>query len=266
LAASPYGEAVILKDFNRLNNMSEIQDNPTMSLRAQSSDDGLIRIDIIARKVPENLFGASFHLVSKDTVFQLERYERGNVFAVEPLLLVREKETEDYRIIVGTSLKRDDILQAKDGVLLSLFVKPLAKGSYSVSFENALLSTFNNGRQDMTNVEWNNQEFFVDIASFEDGKGENSTYIIDEHETGNDNNQELILGTEYSKNGSLQESINTEGKAMLLQNPDVLFEIYMFLTLSFFILSGFFILWFLASRNLLKPLLKRVLFWRDGNE
>jgi len=112
----------------------------------------VVRVDVKALDVPANFFGISFHLGIGGLGWKLQSYELGDVFKGEnPFFLAFAKEHE---IIAGMVLKRGDIVDVHDGVLMSFLVRPTSGGRMDFSFSNEVLSVFRHGRVDLSNVEW----------------------------------------------------------------------------------------------------------------
>jgi hypothetical protein len=231
---------------------------PIIWLNAIPASSGEIQIDVHAQNVPLNLFGASFHLEGKGVGFDLFDYKAGNVFAVDPLMLVKQKDVNGHCIVVGTSLKREDLLQAKDGVLMSLVIRPDEQGKLNFVFDNAVLSKFENGRQDILDVEWRGQEIVINnvipVPQSSSNEPEPETMVDDDV---------LVIEDESETQKSMTQQ---DGQAMLFNARNELLDVYVFLFFAFIILLIGFIVWLLATKGLMKPIMDKICFWNRDDD
>ena len=132
---------------------------PTVSFDAVKVGDNLVRVDVILKNAPENLFGAAFHLKAGGVVWYLKSYEKGDLFATEglaPLMLAEEKTVTggDKEIVFGVSLRRTDVINIRDGTLASFYLQTEGEGSLKLDFTDAHLSIIGLVRTDVENAKW----------------------------------------------------------------------------------------------------------------
>lgn len=141
--------------------------DPTVSLHAYPFGAEIVKVDVQIKDVPADLFGAAFHLVLEgvdDAGWSLHKYELGNVFALpegEIMALVSTRNKPKNELVAGISLKRDAVIEAKDGTLLSFYVRVEHANSIALRFEDAVLSVLEEQRVDLPNVTW--QEARIDL-------------------------------------------------------------------------------------------------------
>lgn len=193
------------------------------------SDDGLIKINVKAENVPEDLFGVSFYLRIDGGEWDLKGFESGNVFeGVEPMVLVREK---DGYIVAGISLRLNDAARLNDGVLLSFFVEPKSNGDYVMSFEKGVASVFEGGRQDLENVAWEGREFGVSGILADE-----NAVLLSEEDDLDAKGEVLSVGLTEAKADLLASSTSAEaGDAALI-------NVYVFLAVALLVMvAGYFV-------------------------
>lgn len=108
-------------------------------------------------ELEEPFFGLAFHLHFDPELYEFDHYTLGSYFKSEdkPIVLVSEYKDEP-KIIAGVSLKRGELMHKREGTFLNLyFEKKQGKTDpLSFRFEDGLYSTFENGRKDVTNIEF----------------------------------------------------------------------------------------------------------------
>ncbi len=194
------------------------------------SDDGLIKINVRAENVPNNLFGVSFYLRIEGGEWKLKGFESGNVFeGADPMVLVKEKDG-DF-VVAGMSLRLMDEVRTTDGLILSFFIEPEVNGDFNMVFENGVASVFDGGRKDLDNVVWEGGEFGV------------TGILVDE-------NVVLLSGEEGTdEDGEVLSAGLTEVRADLLNSPvsagageSALTDVYVFLAAALLIMiAGYFV-------------------------
>lgn len=143
--------------------------NPTVSLHAYPFGAGMVKVDVQVHDVPTDLFGAAFHLVLDGVdvgEWSLYKYEIGNVFEAadgEVMTLVSQRNEPKNELVAGVSLKRDKVIEAKEGTLISFYIKVEDASKVSLSFENAVLSVLKEQRVNLENVVW--QEAAIDLKA-----------------------------------------------------------------------------------------------------
>lgn len=115
-------------------------------------ESGVVALNVHISDVPENLFGAAFHVVTSGVEWELLSYQQGSVFDTpDPFLLVTEKEGA---LITGISLRRAESATIHDGKLITFFIQPSEEGDIFFDFDYPVLSMYNNGRKDVEDVQW----------------------------------------------------------------------------------------------------------------
>lgn len=122
----------------------------------------MVRIDVNILNAPEDLFGAAFHLKAGGAEWSLKKFETGNVFVspgagtagFEPLILAEERigKNGEREIVFGVSLKRTDEVKARDGTLVSFYLRTEGEGSLEFDFTDARLSVLDESRRDIENA------------------------------------------------------------------------------------------------------------------
>lgn len=203
-----------------------INANPTFSVGSEVAQNGLFKITVNAQYVPANLFGVSFHLKVSGDSWSYKTVETGDVFAADPMVLAQQ--SGDV-LVVGVSLRRGDVLQARDGELVSFYVGGQSEIG-QISFENSVASVFENGRKDLENVIWL-------------GSGENVLAEVDKAEGvigGDDVVKEFVGEPSFrlqGESGSVDVASRFEdGQVSTLQMDNTLVDIYLFLGFTFLLM------------------------------
>lgn len=128
-------------------------------------DGGNVRFDLMGKNLPENFLGMASDLKFADGGgdIKYEKMEWGNAFtgfAPEnlPVKMVKndwEAGKNEGTIIFGISLKADNLKNLHDGVIGSFYFS--GKGNADLQFtgfQHEILSTYENGRVDLTDVKW----------------------------------------------------------------------------------------------------------------
>lgn len=136
------------------------QESITVSLRTYLIGDEMVKVEVQLDNVPMDLFGAAFHLILDGIAseeWELYKYEIGNVFGEagdNMMVLVSPKREPKNELVVGVSLKRDAIMEAQDGTLISFYLMMEKTDKLSMRFEQAVLSVLKEQRTDLENVIW----------------------------------------------------------------------------------------------------------------
>lgn len=126
----------------------------------QPMENGLVAVDVNLSGAPMNLFGAAFHVNISGVDWKLSGYHMGTVFGgSEPFLLVSEK---DGVLITGISLRRAEPATIRDGKLITFYIHPLKESKISFGFDYPVLSTYQDERKDVEDVEWIGATVFED--------------------------------------------------------------------------------------------------------
>ena len=207
--------------------------NAKVRVDSVQMDFGQVRIDVILEDIPVDLFGVSFHFVMDGVDVTLENYVLGEVFGGEdPIVLVKEKNEDENKIIFGVSLKRDENISAQSGKLVSFYIQPKRNGGLRVNFENEVMSIIDNGRVDLEGVEWNGSSIMIEGVENAVGEGEVVEKIILE-EAAWDEFEELASESELSV-------------SVLTRNEEApLLDLYgfLFITLFVFVFGYLVFLW-----------------------
>jgi hypothetical protein len=132
-------------------------ENPIISLgfnEIAALEQNALQINVLAENLPEDLFGAAFHLSLNDGNFELTDYILGDVFGgkgIQPVMLAAKLDNE---IVFGVTLKKGDQAEIRDGVLAVFNIIPQKKEEITAEFKDAVLSTFNGQRENIENVQW----------------------------------------------------------------------------------------------------------------
>jgi hypothetical protein len=136
----------------------------TAILDAVKVAENQVRVDVVLKNVPEDLFGAAFHLKAEGVGWVLKRFEAGDVFSAagfEPMILAEEKSggKGDKEIIFGISLKRTDAVTVRDGVLARFYLQTEGDGTLKMEFSDTRLSILDSSGRDIGNADWESGSF-----------------------------------------------------------------------------------------------------------
>ncbi len=206
---------------------------------ADFQNDGLIKVDVVGKNLPENLFGVSFHLIIDGPEWQLRGHEPGKVFVdTDPLMMVQEKHAQTDEIVFGMTMKRGDEYAVNDGLLTTFFIVPKDEGLFEMSFENSFVVAFDNTRIDLNDVEWSGTEIELDINSTTEA-------VLDVADV----DKKPVIDSNYGS------SVMNDAKAGVLsgiKNEQYsIWDVYLVLIVSFFVLTfGYLVyLWFSGRRD-----------------
>jgi hypothetical protein len=125
--------------------------------------EGNSKIEIIGENLPSNFLGMATDLkvltLGDGAVenFSLEKAELGDAFKAQPEqfqpIFLYKSDQNVGKIVVGLSMKANTLAEVKDGVLASFYLK----GDLNLAFEKPILSIYDQGRQDLQDVNWSNQ-------------------------------------------------------------------------------------------------------------
>lgn len=144
---------------------------PSFSFQLQALDQqGHIRVDVLARNLPQKFLGTAFDLHMDTQGWKYEKYELGPLFT-EPhnvLSLATQKNNPD-RVIFGVTLKQGKSIQVLEGKIASFYITlPVSRFSeeamntpLEIHFDHGVLSTYENARMDVRDVKWSDGAFHV---------------------------------------------------------------------------------------------------------
>lgn len=161
----------------RINNiLPQVMNNenlPTITIVPSQVKDGLYRLDINVSGVPSNMFGVAFHLKISGDGWRLMKYEGGDVFAADGataatavtgataatsgklFAIASEKTVNGEReILAGVVRTSPQNGAAKDGTLISFYVKGFGTELLNMKFTDTHMSVYEGGRRDLTGVVW----------------------------------------------------------------------------------------------------------------
>ncbi len=129
---------------------------PHIKAQAVLKSDHEVMINILASDVPENFLGMAFHFHLDAKNWSCQKAEVGSIFDSQKnsmMVLSTMRESPQKELVVGLSLKRflkkEDF---SDGVAVSFYCMIDVPKNVSYQFNNAVLSIYDNGRRDMTDV------------------------------------------------------------------------------------------------------------------
>jgi hypothetical protein len=128
-----------------------------VSLSSVQVQANLVRLDVLIKDAPLDLFGVAFHVKVKGGGWEVSKWEVGDVFplAVQPLTLVStQKDTSE--IVAGLSLKRGYKAASQEGKLLSFYLETSGQEPLSFEFTDGVVSAFQAQRRDLADVIWQN--------------------------------------------------------------------------------------------------------------
>jgi hypothetical protein len=134
--------------------------------------DGQAKFDLVGENLPANFLGMAADLKVLTAGgegmrnFSLEKVELGSAFSqpeqLQPILLYKA-DGEEAKIVLGISLKANNLSEVKDGVLASFSLK---ESAVHLDFDRPVLSVFEEGRKDLNDVLWiNSSEYGQGIAT-----------------------------------------------------------------------------------------------------
>lgn len=191
--------------------------------------DGQAKIDLIGENLPGNFLGIAADLKVLTAGgegmrnFSLEKVELGSAFnqpeQFQPILLYKA-DGEEAKIVMGISLKANNLIEVKDGVLASFYLKEVEA---SLDFDRPVLSVFEEGRKDLNDVLWiNSGEYGQGVAAVElvDDGVEDLVAAEKEIIEGNSWSVEEIIGIMEEKSPLNwlweEEKVSEEGNGMIL--------------------------------------------------
>lgn len=131
-------------------------------------DGGNVRFDLIGKNLPGNFLGmaADLKFTNNGGDVKYEKMEWGSAFmgfVTEnvPVKMVKnawQPGQNEGKIIFGISLKADNLKNLHDGVIGSFYFsgKSVAADLQFAGFQHVVLSVYENGRVDLTDVKWGN--------------------------------------------------------------------------------------------------------------
>jgi len=124
-----------------------------VSLNAVLVSDGVVRVDVLADKLPVDFLGLSFHLDVDGGSFVYDKVDVAqNIMDFSPLFLAKQNGNS---VFFGITLKRDVEFNFNGGKIVSFYLKGDDISSLSFDFGNPVLSVFQNGRVDVFDVVFN---------------------------------------------------------------------------------------------------------------
>lgn len=124
--------------------------------------DGNTKIEMVGENLPKNFLGMATDLkvLNADGVgltdFTLEKAELGEAFKAQPEqfqpIFLYKSDQVAGEIVLGLSLKANNLAEVKDGVLLNLYLK----NNVNLTFEKPILSIYEGGRRDLIDTVWEN--------------------------------------------------------------------------------------------------------------
>ncbi|MEZ4087329.1 MAG: hypothetical protein R3B71_03260 [Candidatus Gracilibacteria bacterium] len=112
----------------------------------------LLEVQVNIQDAPADFLGTSFHLNFHESKISRWDYKLGSVFGDEkPFVLVAEK---DNALVTGMAFQSGNRNAIQDGNLITFSVQLEDGEDATLSFDYPVLSRYENGRQDVENVEW----------------------------------------------------------------------------------------------------------------
>jgi|GEM_PF-6044841 len=150
-----------------------MQTNTTIHLETAYLSPGILRVDVMAKNVPPNLFGAAFHMRVLGGDWSLENFQKGAVFgdgSNSPLVLAEERAVSagGKEIVFGMTLKRTEAAAAKDGKLVSFNLKIGSGAKISIDLSDVRLVALGESVSEIPNVKWDAAT--VDIGALAAGQ------------------------------------------------------------------------------------------------
>ncbi len=125
-------------------------------LEGRFLDSNLILVSVIVEDMRAPVLGIAFHLDYDAKALAFLRYDPGDFLETggDPFYLVSNDELKE-KIFFGETLRREDNFPLGGGKVADFYFQILEEGEFSFEFENAVISTLDVVRQDISNISWN---------------------------------------------------------------------------------------------------------------
>lgn len=126
-------------------------------MSGESLNGDLLKLSINAKDFIKPVLGIAFHLNYDLEKLSFLRYEPGDFLEKggDPFYLVEDREDKG-KIIFGETLRRGDNFPQGSGALAMIYFQKKEKGEYNFEFEQGVVSTLDEVRQDLDRVTFEN--------------------------------------------------------------------------------------------------------------
>lgn len=150
---------LFLLAFLALGHPAWAEDMGTVRMSGDFLDGNLLRVSVEVEAMAAPVLGAAYHLNYDESKLAFLRYEPGEFFerGGDPFYLVKDDEMAG-KLIFGETLRRDDNFPMGDGQMVNFYFQILDESKFVFAFEHGVISTLDEVRQDLDQVNWEGLE------------------------------------------------------------------------------------------------------------
>lgn len=115
-----------------------------------------LTLQVNSKEIGAPVFGMAFDLLFDEEILEYVNYSPGNFFeqTKEPIYLVSLSRNDNFRIISGISLRKNDPLPQGSGTIVNFYFKIKKAGVSQLKFENVEIVTMNSKKSRISNITW----------------------------------------------------------------------------------------------------------------
>lgn len=128
---------------------------PTMTIQTGYFQPDVVRVDVVAGGLPANFLGTAFDLTFEGN-WRFDHDELCGFFDQEDghILQLVSSQPQNHRVVFGLAVASGEYSKPSDGCVASFYFHVQELKTGKISFENARISVYQNGRRDMPDVQW----------------------------------------------------------------------------------------------------------------
>jgi len=145
-------------EFGDLDSNSDQEDiKGIVYMEGEFLDKDILKLSIFSKEVSVPVLGIAFHLKYEGNKVQFLRYDPGSFLELggNPFYLVQDEESSQ-KVIFGETLRREDDFPIGGGKVSDLYFQIIDDEEFNFEFENNVISTLDEVRQDIDNISWEN--------------------------------------------------------------------------------------------------------------
>ncbi len=127
--------------------------NPQIFLSTAFPQQNMLRLDVLAKDLPNVFLGTAFDLVVPEQ-WTFDHEELCGVFDPADRHVLHLVSSKPGRVVFGLAITGGGYDDPRDGCLVSFYFHVPNHDSGSISFEHHTMSVYQNGRRDVASVSW----------------------------------------------------------------------------------------------------------------